>query len=341
MERKYSVIIPVYDSENTINRCIESLLLQKRDDAEIIVIDDGSRDKSAEILAEYAEDNDNVILISQENSGVSAARNAGIEKASGTYITFVDSDDFVSEDYFSALDQMGAQADDDFLMFASNTVGGKEADESDLYHQLESLESRNKKMELLLSSRKIMSPINKRFKRDIIQRNNIRFIKDLQTGEDFNFCLGYMLCCNTVCVRYKKIYNVDVSDNTSLSRKYRSHLDVQLEKAFKNAAKLLKKSTLSEEEKGKLLKIIDYLYVKNIFTCIAEEFKKEKPIYRKARREIAEIYKRFSEPLCRKGAYCNIIHRILRTFVKCECILPIYGVTKVVKGKQFIKYVEK
>ena len=341
MERKYSVIIPVYNSENTIDRCLQSLLLQKRDDVEIIVIDDGSKDKSAEILVKYAEDHDNVILISQENSGVSAARNAGIEKASGTYITFVDSDDFVSEDYFSALDQMGAQADDDFLMFASNTVGGKEADESELYRQLESLESGNRKMELLLSSRKIMSPWNKRFKREIIQKNNIRFIKELQTGEDFNFCLEYMLNCDTVCVRYKKIYNVDVSDNASLSRKYRPHLDVQLEKVFKNAAGLVKKSTLSEEDKENLLKIVDYLFVKNIFTCIAEEFKKEKPNYRKARNRITEIYKRFAGPLCRSGAYCNIIHRTLRGFVKRECILPVYGVTKVVKEKQFAKYIEE
>lgn len=340
MERKYSVIIPVYNSENTIDRCLQSLLSEKRDDVEIIVIDDGSKDKSAEILVKYAEDHDNIILISQENSGVSAARNAGIERASGTYITFVDSDDFVSEDYFSALDQMGVQGDDDFLMFASNTVGGEETDESDLYRQLGSLEAKNRKMELLLSSRKIMSPINKRFQKDIVQRNNIRFIKNLQTGEDFNFCLEYMLCCDTVCVRYERIYNVDVSDNASLSRKYRPHLDIQLEKAFKNAAWLLKKSTLNEEEKEKLLEILDYLYVKNIFTCIAEEFKKEKPIYRKSRRKIAGIYKSFAEPLCRSGAYCNIIHRILRGFVKCKCILPVYGVTKVVKRKQFAKYVE-
>ena len=94
---KYSVIIPVYNSEKTVERCLQSLLAQDRNDVEIIVINDGSTDASGALLAEYASDHQNVLLIDQKNSGVSAARNAGIEKATGTYITFVDSDDYVSK----------------------------------------------------------------------------------------------------------------------------------------------------------------------------------------------------------------------------------------------------
>ena len=341
MERKYSVIIPVYNSENTIDRCLQSLLSQKRDDVEIIVIDDGSKDKSAEILVKYAEDHDNIILISQENSGVSAARNAGIEKASGIYILFVDSDDFVSDNYFYMLDQMGNQADDDLIMFASNTVGEQAANESKLYHQLENLKDKEKKMELLLSSRKIMSPWNKRFKREIIINNNSRFIKDLQTGEDFNFCLEYMLNCDSISIKHQRLYNVDITDNTSLSRKYRMNLDVQLEKVFKNAADLIKKSRLNIDEKDNLLKIVDYLFIKNVFTCIAEEFKNERPNYRKMKNSIINIYKRFCIPLCRKGTYYNMIHRVLRVFVNNRCVFPVYGITKIVKGKQFTKYMEE
>ena len=168
MRIKYSVIIPVYNSEKTIDRCLQSLLSQKRADVEIIVIDDGSEDRSGEILSKYAEKNNTLILLRQENSGVSVARNTGIEKASGDYILFVDSDDFVSDDYFYALDQMGNQTDDDLIVFASNTIGGPEVDESGLYHQLEVLKDNNKKMQLLLASRKIMSPWNKRFKRKIL-----------------------------------------------------------------------------------------------------------------------------------------------------------------------------
>ena len=338
---KYSVIIPVYNSEKTVERCLQSLLAQDRNDVEIIVINDGSTDASGALLAEYASDHQNVLLIDQKNSGVSAARNAGIEKATGTYITFVDSDDYVSEDYFSALDKMDSQGDDDLIMFASTTVGGGAADESDLYHQLEQMHDRGDKMALLLSSRKIMSPWNKRFKRKIINDNKIRFIRQLQTGEDFNFCLEYMLNCDSITVKYEKLYTVDISDSTSLSRKYRPHLDIQLEKVFKNAADLIRKSSLDTVDKEKLLCITDYLFIKNVFTCIAEEFKANSPSYRRMKNDIAEIYKRFRTPLCSKGCYCNIIHRGLRVFVYRKCMFPIYGITLFAKGKKFAKYMEE
>ena len=341
MNIKYSIIIPVYNSEKTIDRCLRSILQQSREDVEVIVVDDGSEDDSGKILSTYAETSRRITLISQNNRGVSAARNAGIERASGTYILFVDSDDFVSENYFSILDLLEKQSEDDLLMFASNTVGGLNVDEAKLYYYLENLVEKEKKMELLLSSRKIMSPWNKRFKREIIRKNNIHFIKNLQTGEDFNFCLEYMLECDTICVKYQKIYNVDISDSKSLSRKYRGNLDIQLKKAFKNAAGLIKKSSLDDKEKDNLLKIVDYLFVKNVFTCIAEEFKKTKPCYRKTKRDIVEIYKKFLNPLCRKGTYYNFIHRILRVLVSHKYILPVYWITRFVKEKQFSKYIEE
>lgn len=333
IDMKYSVIIPVYNSEKTIERCIQSLLVQKRNDAEIVVINDGSTDATEEILSGYAAEYKNILLIKQKNSGVSAARNAGIERASGNYITFVDSDDYVSENYFSVLDEMEKQADADLLMFSSNTVGGQEADESALYHQMERMNDTGTKMELLLSSRKIMSPINKRFKREIIIANQIRFVRKFQTGEDFNFCLEYMLNCSSISVSCEKLYNVDISDTTSLSRKYRPDLALQLEKVFENAANLISKSSLDSKEKERLLCITDYLFIKNVFTSIAEEFKVNKPNYRRMKNDIADIYRRFRTPLCSKGTYCNVIHWGLRKFVYFKCMFPIYGVTVFIKGK--------
>lgn len=341
MEVKYSVIIPVYNAEKTIERCLQSLFSQKRKDVEIIVINDGSTDKSGEIISEYAAYHENLIWISHENKGVSAARNLGIETASGVYLLFVDSDDFVSKDYFYVLDQLGELEDSDLLMFASNTVGGRNTDEAKIYSQLEKMDKRMEKMELLLSSRKIMPPWNKRFKKEIILEHKIRFINHLQTGEDFNFCLEYMINCHTIRVKYQQIYNVDVSDQASLSRKYREHLDIQLEKVFRNAAGLIKTSCLETNEKDHLLRIVDYLFVKNVFTCIAEEFKKEKPNYRKKKREIVEIYKKFFTPLCRRGEYYNFVHRTLRFLIKNRYVFPVYGITRLAKEKQFTKYIEE
>lgn len=338
MKIKYSVIIPVYNAEKTIERCLNSLLIQQREDVEIIVIDDGSKDRSREIIQLYAEKHTGIILISQDNSGVSTTRNRGIEKARGIYILFVDSDDFVSKDYFSILDRVGDQSDADLIMFSQNTIGGKTVDEAELYRRLENSDALVEKMKLLLTTRKIMSPWNKRFKKDIILKNNLRFIKEFQTGEDFNFCLEYTLYCKTIKAIYKNIYNVDISDNNSLSRKYRKNLDAQIEKVFGNAAALVKKSTLCDQDKAILLKIVDYLFVKNIFTCIAEEFKREKFSYRRRRGDIIRIYERFEIPLCETGGYYNLIHRVLRRFIKHKFVFLVYGVTKIVKEKKFSEY---
>lgn len=103
MNKKVSVIVPVYNLESYIERCLDSLLMQDYDDLEIILVNDGSTDKSLEIIEKYAQQSESIIVINQKNSGVSSARNAGIEKATGFFIAFVDGDDYVDSDFISTL----------------------------------------------------------------------------------------------------------------------------------------------------------------------------------------------------------------------------------------------
>ena len=100
---KFSVIIPVYKAEYTLRRCVDSLINQNRSDAEIILINDGSPDSSGEICKEYAELYNQVKYIEKENGGVSTARNAGLSVATGEYILFVDSDDWIETDSYEHL----------------------------------------------------------------------------------------------------------------------------------------------------------------------------------------------------------------------------------------------
>lgn len=90
-----SVIVPVYNTESYLKKCIESIINQTFRNIEIILVDDGSTDTSAEILADYALRDNRIIVIHQENQGLSAARNAGMRSAKGEYIMFVDSDDWI------------------------------------------------------------------------------------------------------------------------------------------------------------------------------------------------------------------------------------------------------
>ena len=100
---KYSVIIPVYNAADTLRRCLDSLLCQPFDDYEIILVNDGSTDDSEAICRAYAEGCRRVRLLSRPNGGVSSARNAGLELALGTYILFVDSDDYIKPDMLEKL----------------------------------------------------------------------------------------------------------------------------------------------------------------------------------------------------------------------------------------------
>lgn len=97
---KISVIIPVYNAEKYLSRCADSLLGQSFDDFEAIFVDDGSTDESLKILQDYAAGDKRIVIISQNNQGVSAARNAGINKARAPYISFVDADDYVHPEMF-------------------------------------------------------------------------------------------------------------------------------------------------------------------------------------------------------------------------------------------------
>ena len=340
MKIKYSVIIPVYNSEKTLKRCLDSLLEQRWEDVEVILINDGSSDRSGEIIRAYSNRYPNIRTVTQENSGVSAARNRGLDEAKGTYITFVDSDDYVSDDYFRVMDEAGEKEDSDLIVFAKD-IAGQRIDERDLYKKMCSAESMQEKRKILLSSRIIFQPPYKRFKREIIEKRHLRFIKDMYVGEDFNFCFAYMLECKSIRIEYRKIYFIDVSENDSLSRKYRSDIDTQLQWEIKEAAKTLKNSRLSIDEKKDLLTVLDYFMARNIFTCIAETFKTGKPSYRKNQEKYVEICSRFNTPLYKLDVYYSKIHFLLRILLYRRCIFPLYLITMIVKGREFRKYWKK
>ena len=100
MENKISIIVPVYNTENQIRYCLDSILNQTYKNLEIIVVDDGTKDNAGIIAEEYSKKDDRIIVIHQENQGLSAARNTGLNAATGDYISFVDSDDVLKKDFY-------------------------------------------------------------------------------------------------------------------------------------------------------------------------------------------------------------------------------------------------
>lgn len=105
---KYSVIVPIYNREKSIKKCVDSILRQSEKDFELILVDDGSTDNSLKICKDFEKTDNRIIVIHKENGGVSSARNAGIDVARGKYVVFVDSDDYVDNNYLEILSSKDA-----------------------------------------------------------------------------------------------------------------------------------------------------------------------------------------------------------------------------------------
>lgn len=124
MSELITIIVPVYNVEDYLPRCIESLILQKYSNIEILLINDGSLDNSLEICRKYAEKDIRIKVFDKVNGGVSSARNVGLENASGKYVMFVDSDDYVSKDYCQNLYNIISYSDLDVVCTSHYNVNG-------------------------------------------------------------------------------------------------------------------------------------------------------------------------------------------------------------------------
>lgn len=305
MNITYSVIIPAYNGERTLKRCLESLLDQRREDVQILLISDGSTDGTDEIARSFG---DQVQFVRQTHAGVSAARNLGLTLAKGEYVTFVDSDDYVAADYFAALDR---EPEGDFLVFGLNgpLLGALQRS------------GREKRLELLLRSRKITSSCSKRIRRSLIVENRLRFTESLQVGEDFCFCFACALAAESIGVSGGCIYCADISDDNSLSRRYRPQLAEDLCRGFACAA-----------QPGQYLDTLDYLFARSALTCIAEKFKQKDLRYFRDREEIRRICEQFRQPI---GPCRGMVHRMLRLLLRCRADFLIYGIAWFGKGRRF------
>lgn len=219
---KLSVIIPVYNSERKgLANCLDSLTRQSFKDFELILINDGSTDNSFTICKEFEKKDSRIRTISKENTGVSDSRNTGLSIASGEYITFIDSDDFVEQDYLKELISNAYNSDlvicgikqhfpNNEKIFKTQ-AGLFKADDSTAFHRL-------------IKSRLVFGPCNKLFRTEIIKKNNILFPTDTDYGEDRIFCFNYLRHIRNFRIIDTIYYDYQMYGEDSLSGKYRENL---------------------------------------------------------------------------------------------------------------------
>lgn len=212
-----SIIIPIYNSQQFLRECFNSILHQTHRDFEVILVNDGSTDNSKSICLEYCDRDSRFKYIEQSNSGVSAARNTGLDTASGDYIVFVDSDDEIAPDYLDSL---------------HNNIGGCDMSNCNLSFNKEKLGTGDKifsqyNAKQIVEAYQTLSMRNlgitcSLFKKGIIDKVHLRFVVGCYVNEDTEFVLKYVANCSTIVVsQYIGYYyrEVDTSAMHRLSEK--------------------------------------------------------------------------------------------------------------------------
>lgn len=268
---KVSIVVPIYNSEKELPRCIDSILRQTYSDFELILINDGSKDGSLNILKEYEQKDKRVIVIDNENNGVSETRNIGIRRASGDYIAFVDSDDYIENNMMEALVKSIEEQNADLVICGLyiDVLKGQEVKTStQTFEYNVSLDKRDIALKVLdrLNGTYINSPINKLYKKSILIDNNIYMDNTIDLGEDLLFNIEYLSYCSSVIFEERCFYHYCMKSEDSLTAKYRENKLELMKRMYDGIREYMLESRVTEDELYKL----DNLFIKFIYSVLLD-----------------------------------------------------------------------
>lgn len=235
MKPEISIIVPVYNVEPYLRRCIDSIINQSMNDIEIVMVDDGSTDKSGEICDEYMKSDNRIKVIHQENGGLSHARNVGINQAQGKYIMFVDSDDYVEKDFCKIPYNIAEKLDIDFLMFDNSySKNGVRNHRKDNY--TDGIKTIQESLDIMLRHTGV-AVWNKLFKKELL--NGLSFPLGM-FYEDCSFTYLYVLKSKKNYYVQRALYNYCFRDESITNKRSIKRYDyiVTYHKMFSDLKKL-------------------------------------------------------------------------------------------------------
>lgn len=206
---KISVIVPIYNAEKYIEKCLWSLINQTIKNIEIILVDDGSIDRTGEICNRLATENKNVKYFKIENSGCSFARNYGIKKSIGEYITFVDADDWVDKNMYFEMYQKSKDEELDILICGYEKINQRDEVIEEIFPEL-----KLKNDYIDLKSAWFNCVWNKIYKRNLIIDNDIKFLEKCHMGEDMVFNIKIFKIAKKIEVINKVYYKYFINENS-------------------------------------------------------------------------------------------------------------------------------
>lgn len=326
--KRISVIVPVYNSMTTLERCLKSIINQKYKDIEIILINDGSEDNSLQIIKEYAKKDNRIVIINQNNKGVSTARNVGIEKSTGEYIVFIDSDDYLEEDSIEGIvnilnnsnadlyimpyykEENGKTEIVDYSFLKNKVYDTKEKICKIIPNFIGNVDEEGNRIPNIMGS--IWSKV---FKADIIKKYHIVMNEEIEITEDLNFLIEYMVHSNKIKIADYYFYHYVIENNQSITSKYKANLYNELELSLNNISKILNENNIF------LNNVIKYKKFYNIYASLVNECKSNTSIKNKQKNIL-----KFAESL--KDNKMNIQglskkEKIIKFFLERNWIIPL------------------
>ncbi len=294
---KLSIIVPIYNASSYLHKCLDSLVSQTLSDIEIICINDGSTDDSLKILEEYAQRDNRIKVLTQDNKGIGYSRNLGLSIAQGEYVAFVDADDFVEESTYIVAYEKAKERDCDILMFNFNCIvddGSELHPDVKKYFNMESyFKSKDipPKFSYMDLSDKILQVSwniwNKLYRRDFIIANNIKFINTY--FQDSPFHLETLVLADNISFLPEKLYNYRMQNPASVTNThYKSIRVFDFFKVVDEMKRMLLKHKKFDELKRQylefklvvlnahLISIQDEKLYKSFYKNIIASLKKEK-----------------------------------------------------------------
>lgn len=210
-----SIIIPVYNAESYLEECLDSVLAQSYENLEIILVNDGSTDSSSTICTKYAAQDIRVKFYTKNNGGVSSARNLALEHVTGDFITFIDSDDFISPYFVKEL--LSAIQNSDLSLCGYNRLKNKETISMILPQKCKM--TREQLFEYTLCSNYISGYLcTKMFRTSIVSKLHLRFNPALKVGEDMLWIIQYYNACQSGLYVNQPLYNYRLNEVSALQK---------------------------------------------------------------------------------------------------------------------------
>jgi len=205
---KVSIIVPIYNAEKALRRCVDSILNQEFTDFEVLLINDGSKDSSGEICDQYAARDNRVRVVHKPNSGVSATRNLALDLAQGTYVQFLDADDWITPEATKLLVRTMEENDSDMVIADFYRVVGERLSRKGDIEEDRVLTRQEYAEHMMENPADFYYGVlwNKLYRRDIIEQYHVRMDEDVRWCEDFLFNMEYVLHADRICPLQVPLY---------------------------------------------------------------------------------------------------------------------------------------